>query len=105
MRIFDAARQDILDVARRVRQSPTLTAIVALTLALGLRANAAIFSLVDRLFLRPPPGVRAPHEIRRISQCYSVPGTHVSRVRTEYSYALPACRSIRMNPVEALRAD
>jgi putative ABC transport system permease protein len=40
---------------RALRKRPGLTAVVAVTLGLGLGANAAIFNMVDRLILRPFP--------------------------------------------------
>jgi putative ABC transport system permease protein len=40
---------------RALSKRPSLTAVVALTLGLGLGANAAIFNMIDRLILRPYP--------------------------------------------------
>jgi hypothetical protein len=44
-----------------------MTSVVALvSIALGIGANIAIFSLVDALLLRPLSGVRAPDRLARI---------------------------------------
>ena len=54
MRIF---LKDVKYAWRSLFKRPVLTLTVALTLALGLGANAAIFNLIDRLVLRPFPAV------------------------------------------------
>jgi hypothetical protein len=40
--------------------------VAVLTLALGVGGNAAVFSLLDRLFNQPPPGVAEPETLRRL---------------------------------------
>ena len=47
--------RDVRLAFRNIRRNPVFTLIVVLSLALGIGANAAIFSLADAIILRPMP--------------------------------------------------
>src|SRR3954468_18187387 len=63
---LEAFVQDLQYAARSLRRSATVSITVILTLALGIGVNAAMFSLLDVIYLRPPAAVVAPGELRRI---------------------------------------
>ena len=63
---LDEVGRDVRYALPHVRQNPGFTAVVVLTLALGIGANTAIFSLIDALMLRWLP-VRSPQELVQVT--------------------------------------
>ncbi len=59
--------RDLRDALRGFARTPGFTSAATLALGIALGANAAIFSLVDGLWLRPP-GIEAPAELVRVFQ-------------------------------------
>ncbi|MCP3100065.1 ABC transporter permease [Myxococcus sp. K15C18031901] len=65
---MDSLLQDVRHALRRLGRGPTFTLVAVATLALGIGANVAIFSVVRTVLLRPLP----MHDDARLVRLYSV---------------------------------
>src|ERR1017187_8145700 len=75
---LETSAQDIRYALRQLRRTPAFTVTVLLTLALGIGANAAIFTLVNAVLLKNLPVVD-PRTLARIgdsNDCCVNNGTH-----------------------------
>jgi hypothetical protein len=80
---------------RGLRRRPGFAAVAVLTLALGIGANSAIFS-VDNGVLRRPWPCQRPNELASVWVRWPV---------ATLASLLPAVRATHTDPVEALRSE
>ena len=85
-----AVSQDLRYAVRTLLKSPAFTAIVVLTLGLGIGANTAIFSLTDQVLLRLLP-VRSPERLVVLDG----PGAFQGRTFNNGTFSYPMYRDFR----------
>ena len=78
--IFDDFRRDAAFSLRSLRRSPAFTLVAMLCLALGIGANAAVFSVLNAVLLRPLPYAE-PDRLVRIYESFG------TRTRSSGSFA------------------
>jgi predicted permease len=73
-RWLDDARRDAIYAVRMLRRHPVATMTAILSLAIGIGLNAAVFSVVDWVLLRPLP-YPAAHQLVRVFTAGTAPVT------------------------------
>jgi putative ABC transport system permease protein len=72
---METFRQDLRHAVRSLLQAPGFTLVAALTLAIGIGANTAVFSIINAILLRPLQ-FRSPEQLVRLYETESAPGKY-----------------------------
>ena len=69
LNMLDSLWQDVRYASRMLRRQPGFTAAAVITLALGIGANTAVFSLADGILFAPLP-YAAPEQLVSVEATY-----------------------------------
>jgi putative ABC transport system permease protein len=91
---------------RSLRRSKTFAAVVIVTLAIGIGATTAIYSVVDAILIQPLPFASSDRLVRLAENLGSSDGVALERGdATMLASYLPARRATRVEPIIALRTE
>src|SRR5688500_3440206 len=87
---MDALRQDVRFALRSFMRRPAFALSAVLSLAIGIAASSAVFSIINAALFKPIPGVTKPERLVEISRDVNGDWTDVSwhvfdRLRSERS--------------------
>ena len=83
---MDTLHRNLRTALRKLRRSPLFTSLAIFTLALGIGANSAIFSVVDSVLIQPLP---YPEADRLVGVWYTAPGIGIEEMtHSESTYLL-----------------
>ena len=108
---LESLAQDIRFGLRMLRKSPGFTAVAVLTLALGIGANTAMFSLVDCLVVRPLP-IDHPAQVAFLISSWNGSGSNTAfsypdfqEIRKQTANIFSDLSAFRMFQMDGLTVD
>ena len=93
LRWLDDLRQDVRHSARALRRQPGFTAVATITLALGIGANAAIFTVLHAVVLEP---LRYDAPDRLVGLTETIPASERPNGRPQFSGAITGSELVEL---------